>query len=146
MIARTKKKIPQISEGIFGLLVQSIFSPGMTKFDYATPDRFVNMLKIGLKNTKKYFWIANDRIYVTNPDIEKINIVAYFDEDLNPDDFNDCATKPSENSCVNPIDKDFPIPSYLEKSLIDMVNETLSKTYFRHLIDETPNNKDEEKS
>lgn len=147
MVARSKKKIPQISEGIFGLLIQSVFSPGRTKFDYASLDRFVNMLKMNLRNTKKYFWVYDDRIYISDENIEAIDVLAYFDDDFNPAEYSMCKDKDIEDlACVNPLDKEFSIPSYLEKQLLDLVNETLSKTYFRHIVDPQTNFKDEEKS
>ncbi len=144
MIARSKKKIPQISEGIFGLLVQSVFSPGRKRFDYASLDRYVNILDLKLKNTKKYFWIYDDYIYVSDENIEFIDVIAYFDDDFNPSEFSSCVKE--DTSCVNPLDKEFQIPSYLEKQLKDLVNETLNKTYFRHIVDPQTNAKDEEQS
>lgn len=143
MVARTKKKIPKISEGIFGLLIQSVFSPGMTKFDFASVDRFVNILKLGNKNTKKYFWIQDDRIYISNHNIENISVYAYFDEEFSAKDLSECQDKfTDDDTCVNPIDKPFPIPSYLEKNLIDMVNEVINRIYFQHIEDNTTDNKD----
>lgn len=143
MVARTKKKIPQISEGIFGLLIQSVFSPGRRRFDYASLDRFVNILNMKLKNTKKYFWVYDDRIYISDENIEYIDIVAYFDDDFNVSELSACS-KGEDTSCQNPIDKEFQVPSYLEKQVIDLVNETLSKTYFQRDLDVTSNKKDDQ--
>lgn len=144
-VARSKKKIPQISEGIFGLLIQSVFSPGRKKFDEATLDRFINILNMKLKNTKKYFWIHDDRVYVSDESIEYIDFFAFFDEDFNPSEYSACG-KGEDITCVNPLDREFKIPSYLEKQLVDLVNETLNKTYFRHIVDPQTNAKDEERS
>lgn len=145
MVSRSKEKIPQISEGIFGLLIQSVFSPGMTKFDYAPIERFVNILRLGVKSTKKYFWIQNERLYTSNPDIERINFTAYFDDDLNVDYLNSCSStaKRQGGDCINPLDKPFRIPSYLEDALIKMVNDQLLRSYFRHIEDKTPDKKDD---
>lgn len=146
-VSRSEKKLPQISEGIFGLLVQSVFSPGMRKFDYASIDRFVNILKMNLKNTKKYFWIYDDYLYVSDGNIEFIDILAYFDEDIDSSMYSECVKDSDlKNSCINPLDREFPIPQYLEKQLIDLVNKTLSETYFRHIVDPQTNARDEEKS
>lgn len=142
-VARSKKKIPQISEGIFGLLVQSVFSPGRKKFDYAAIDRFVNIMRLGV-GTKKYYWVYDDYLYVSDPDIEFIDIVAYFDDDFNPSEFSTCQV--IDESCINPLDKEFPIPSYLEKNLKELVNDTLNKTYFRHRLDTDSNFKDDQAS
>lgn len=145
IVARSKKKIPQISEGIFGLLIQSVFSPGRKKFDYASLDRFVNILNMKLKNTKKYFWVYDEYLWVSDGEIAYVDVIGYFDDDFNVAEFSACF-KGEDQSCVNPLDKEFPIPSYLEKQLIDLANETLNKTYFRHIIDSQTNAKDEEKS
>ena len=145
MVARSKKKIPRISEGIFGLLIQSVFSPGRRKYDYANLDRFINILKLNLRDTKKYFWIHDDRIWVSDENIENLDILAYFDDDFNQSDYSECK-KNEDVICINPLDKDFLIPSYLEKQLKDLVNETLMKTYFRHIVDPQTNAKDEERS
>lgn len=145
MISRSKKKLPQLSEGVFGLLVQHVFSPGKKRFDYASLDRFVNILKMKLPNTKKYFWFYNDYLYVSDENIEYIEISAYFDEDVKVSKYSACYTG-EDDSCINPLDKEFMIPSYLEKSLKDLVNENLNKTYFRHIVDPQTNFKDEEKS
>lgn len=143
-VSRSKKKIPQISEGIFGLLVQSVFTPGRRKFNEVTLDRFVNILSLKLKDTKKYFWVYDDRIYTSDENIENLDVIAYFDDDFNPDDYSECKKENSEDTnCLNPIDKEFKIPSYLEKQLIDLVNETLNNTFFRHLQDPQVNAKDE---
>lgn len=144
-IARSKEKIPQIAEGIFGLLIQSVFSPGRRKYDYASIDRFINFMSLGLKNTKKYFWIYNDYLYVSDENVEFIDLIAYFDEDFNPATLSACG-KSQDTSCINPLDKEFPIPSYLEKQLIDLVCDTLNKTYFRHIEDQQTNSKDELRS
>lgn len=145
MVARSVKKIPQISEGIFGLLVQSVFSIGRKKFDYASLDRFINILNMNLRNTKKYYWIQNDYIYVSDENIEYISVSAYFDDDFDISLYSACYKGP-DLSCVSPLDKEFQIPAYLEKQLIDLVNDTLNKTYFRHIVDPQTNFKDEERS
>lgn len=145
LVARSKKKIPQISEGIFGLLIQSVFSPGRKKFDYASLDRFVNLLRMNLRDTKKYFWVYDDRIWISDENIENLDIIAYFDDDINIKELSACQ-KDTDDTCVNPLDKEFSLPSYLEKNVIDLVNDTLNKTYFRHIVDPTSDKKDEEKS
>lgn len=145
-IARSKKKIPQISEGIFGLLVQSVFSPGKKKFDYASPDRYVNILRLGLRNTSNYYWIYNDYLYVSDPNIEYIDMLAFFDDEINPADYSGCKKSTQVDCSTNPLDKEFNLPSYLEEAVLSLVDKKLMDTYFRHLVDPQTNFKDEEKS
>ena len=147
-VARSKKKIPQISEGIFGLLVQSVFSPGKKKFDYASPDRYANILRLGLRNTSSFYWIYNDYLYVSDPNIEYIDMLAFFDDEFNPADYSGCK-KPgdtSENCTTNPLDREFNLPSYLEEAVLSLVDKKLMDTFFRHLVDPQTNFKDETKS
>ena len=144
-VSRSKEKLPQISEGVFGLLVQSVFSPGKKRFDYASPDRFVNILKLGLKDTTKYYWIYNDYLYVSDPNISYVDIIAYFEDDFNPADYSSCKSS-TDTSCVNPLDKEFSIPGYLEEILLQLVDKKLMDTYFRHIVDPQTNFKDEEQS
>ena len=148
LISKSVKEIPQISEGIFGLLIQSVYNvDGSVQYKYSTPIRYSNILKLSLKDRLGYYWIVNKHLYISNPDIERINLSAYFDDDnFNPDDFNSCKDKntPSTMDCINPLDKPFKIPSYLEDNLVTMVHDVISKTYKRTDEDVTPNNKDDQ--
>lgn len=142
-VSRSVMKIPQISEGIFGLLVQYIMSPGGKEFKFGTPLRFANTLKLKLATNSSMFWIHNDRIYVSDSELEYINLSAYFDSEPAINLYSSCVDNKEEYSCINPLDKDFKIPSYLEDNLVSMVHKKLSETYFRHIEDHTSNNKDE---
>ena len=147
-VARSKKKIPQISEGIFGLLVQSVFSPGKKKFDYASPDRYANILRLGLRNTSSFYWVYNDYLYVSDPNMEFIDMLAYFDDEINPAEFSACK-KPGDtsgNCATNPLDREFQLPSYLEEAVLSLVDKKLMDTYFRLNVDNTTNFKDEQPS
>lgn len=55
MISRSTLKIPQVSEGIFGVLVQYVFSPGKKEYKYATPMRFANIMKLSLRQNKDFY-------------------------------------------------------------------------------------------
>ena len=92
-----------------------------------------------LKTPQYIYWIKNNYLYVTNPDVEVISISAFFEEDV-PVKLLKCS---STITCNNPLDDEFKFPGYLEKTLKDMVHDQIMKTYFRHLQDPTPNGKDE---
>lgn len=140
-VARSVKKIPQISEGIFGLLVQSVYSPGMSPFNFTTIERYINALKLQLRNTRKFYWVHDGYLYISDSELESVNMLAYFDVDFNPADYSMCQ-EDNDESCINPLDKQFKIPSYLEKTLKDMVNDSLNQIYFRHREDPTPDGND----
>lgn len=139
-IARSKNKIPKIAEGIYGSLIQSVFSlDKKIKFKECTPTRYANILNLKLKQDAKYFWIYDDYLYISDPNIEMVSISAYFEEDV-PDSLSACNT----SICpTNPLDEEFRVPGYLEKDVIDIVYNTISQTYKRSKQDITSDNKDD---
>lgn len=142
-VSRSVHEIPEVAEGIFGLLIQYVSSPGLTQFDPVSLPRFVNLLKLQVKNTKKYFWIHNKRLYVTNPDVEVVNLSVFPEEDFDITTISACPSKKQlVDTCINPLDREFKIPSYLRKTLIDLVSETIGRTYSQHVADSTPNAQD----
>ena len=43
----------------------------------------------------------------------------------------DCGMTPSlDELCKNPLDREFPLPGYLEKQVMDLVTKELLSTYF----------------
>lgn len=147
MISKSKEKIPKVAEGIFGLLVQNCVSiDNMSSFKESTPRRFANALRLGLKGAINVFWIYNGYLYCSNANLEKINFVALFEEDvpaklLCPDC--ECIPNKECDPCVNPLDLPFKCPGYLEKAVKDEVAKKLLSTYFNIQEDVTSNNKDE---
>lgn len=145
-IKRSKHKLPKISEGIYGLLVQAVWSPDkMTRFNESTPTRHANMLKLGLKQRSFFFWLYNGYLYLSDPDVELIAISAYFEEDV-PAHFNCCndGCDDCSKSCPeNPMDLEFKCPGYLEDIVVKAVAETLLKTYKRSKEDNTSDAKDD---
>lgn len=145
-IARSKLEIPKIAEGIFGLLIQMCSSvDNSTKFTEVTPSRYANILKLGLRTKKVYFWIFNRHVYVSNPDTKAVNFFAFFEEDipnslLFPDN---CPCTTNISPCTSILDQEFKCPGYLEKTVKDMVAEGLLKKYFNTGIDKTSDNKDD---
>ncbi len=139
-IARSKEKIPKIAEGIYGSLIQSVFSlDKKIKFKETTPTRYANILNLKLRQPSKYFWLYDDYLYISDPSIEMTSLSAYFEEDV-PDSLHACST---ELCPKNPLDDEFRVPGYLEKDVIDIVYTTISQTYKRSKEDITSDNKDD---
>ena len=54
-----------------------------------------------------------------------------------------CGTNYSlEDICKNPLDKDFSLPGYLEKQVLELTSQKMLSTYFRLKSDITENNVD----
>lgn len=138
-IARSKYKIPKIAEGNYQYVIQGVYSINALggtgkKIKETTVNRYINLLKLPKTKNEDYFWITNEYLYISNPLIEAIRLVAYFEEDVNNDImFSECncGDTPNEDEyCKNPLDKKFSLPGYLEKQVLQLTSETLLKTYF----------------
>ena len=139
-VARSKHKIPRISEGNYQYVIQGVYSINIMggrgkKLKEITINRYVNLLKLPVTKKEEYYWISNNYLYVNNPMIKTVRMVALFEEDvpnelLYPDC--DCGRNvPSiEELCKNPLDKEFFLPGYLEKQVLELTSQKLLSTYF----------------
>jgi hypothetical protein len=145
-IARTKYKIPRILEGNYQYLIQGVYSINALggkgkKIKEITVNRYLNLLKLPIIKKEEYYWIVNDYLYVTNPMVKSIRLAAAFEEDI-PNEIMygecSCGTNVSlDDFCINPLDKPFNLPGYLQKAVLDMVSQKLLSTYFRIKSDTT---------
>lgn len=146
MIARSKFKIPRISEGNYQYLIQGVYSINILggkgkKLKEITVNRYTNLLKLPIIKREEYYFISNDYLYVTNPLIKLIRIAAFFEQDV-PQEimFSDCSCGTAytdEEYCKNPLDRKFGLPGYLEKQVLDLTSQRLLSTYFRIKTDMT---------
>lgn len=144
LIAKSVLKLPVIGENIYGPLVQGVYSiDGTVRFEYADPDRYANLLRLSPKNRDlKYFWIRNGYIYISDPNIVTVKLLAFFEEPITVGNFNcngplDCPD--------NPMDEEFKAPGYLHDDIVKMVRVTLERDYKRSEDDKTVDNNDESK-
>jgi len=137
MIARTKLKIPKIAEGNYQYVIQGVYSINAmsgkgSKLKEITVNRYINLLKLPVVKNESYFWISNDYLYVTNPDIEAIRLVAFFESDV-PNEVlypECCCGVKTPDLCVNPLDKEFSLPGYLRSQVLGLTSQKLLQTYF----------------
>jgi len=140
-IARTKFKLPRISEGNYQYVIQGVYSINVMsgkgkKLKEITINRYLNLLKLPFIKKEEYFWISNGYVYVTNPFVKAIRFVAFFEEDVpNEIMYPECgcgtAQVTLEELCKNPLDKEFALPGYLEKQVLELTSQKLLSTYFR---------------
>ena len=147
-VARSKKKLPRISEGTFGLIIQGVYNVvGSKKLIETNPNRYVNVLKLSLPESNTYYWVLNEYLYVSKPEIEVVRLIAYFDEDVPLDlmmEDCDCGPTKDEVDCTNPLDRTFKCPSYLEDAAVTMASTELLQSYFQIPVDKTSNQIDEQ--
>jgi hypothetical protein len=145
-VARTKFKLPRITEGNYQYLIQGVYSINIMggqgkKLKEITINRYVNLLKLPIIKNEEYYWITNGYLYVNNPLLKGIRLVALFEEDVpNEIMYSPCACGADyteEQLCINPLDKPSPVPGYLEKQVLELTSQKLLSTYFQIKTDIT---------
>jgi hypothetical protein len=156
-VARTTFKIPKIAEGNYQYVIQGVYSINALsgkgkKIKEITINRYINLLRLPYIKNEEYYWITNGYLYVSNPNIQAIRLVAMFEGDV-PNDVLypqncDCGSQgPSdEDWCMNPLDKPYSLPGYLEKQVLELASQKLLSTYFKINDDKTQDNKDDQVS
>lgn len=146
-VARSKYKLPRISEGNYQYVIQGVYSINAMggqgkKLKEITVNRYINLLKLPIIKKEEYYWISNGYLYISNPLLQAIRFVALFEEDV-PNEILypacDCGTPQytTEELCKNPLDKEFALPGYLEKQVLDLTSQKLLQTYFNLKTDMT---------
>jgi len=146
-IARSKYKLPSIAEGNYQYVIQGVYSINAMsgqgkKLKEITINRYINLLKLPIIKKEEYYWISNDYLYVSNPLLKAVRFVALFEQDV-PNEILypecDCGTPQytTEQLCINPLDKEFALPGYLEKQVLELTSQKLLSTYFNLKTDMT---------
>jgi hypothetical protein len=134
-IRRTKKKLPQIEEGLYSYFIQGVFNTSNSEELFPTTIRdFINHGRLRIKTPKKFYTIRNGYLYVLDPDVESVNMYAYFTESIEDLD---------GSSCLSMYDKEFKIAPYLLDSLVQLVNQDLIN-YHKLPTEQEDNNRDEQ--
>lgn len=146
-VARTKFKLPRITEGNYQYVIQGVYSINAMsgrgkKLKEITINRYVNLLKLPIIKKEEYYWISNGYLYVNNPLLKAIRLAALFEEDVpNEIMYPECGCGTPdytpEQLCINPLDKESPVPGYLEKQVLELTSQKLLSTYFKLKTDIT---------
>lgn len=138
-VARSKYKVPRISEGNYQYVIQGVYSINAmggngTKIKEITVNRYLNLLKLPIIKKESYFWISNGYLYVSNPLLQAVRFVAFLEEDVPKDIMYpdcECGTNYTlDEYCMNPLDKQSFVPGYLEQQTLAMTSQKLLQTYF----------------
>lgn len=143
MIAKSVKKLPDIVDSYYNLIIRSVQSvDGKVKFnELNTPERYANLLKLYPKHSPKpYFFMKDGYLYITDPDVEAVSISAIFKGLIDPDEYScqdDCEDK---GKCPkNPLDLEI---KFLPKLEADIVLATYQKLIQREAIPAEKNSGD----
>lgn len=145
-VARSKYKLPRISEGNYQYTIQGVYSINAMsgigkKLKEITINRYTNLLKLPIIKREEYYWIMNGYLYISNPLLQAIRISAFFEQDI-PNEIMypecGCGIEPTnEEWCINPLDKEYACPGYLEKQVLELTSQKLLQTYFAIKTDMT---------
>jgi hypothetical protein len=148
-VARSRFKLPRISEGNYQYLIQGVYSINAMsgagkKLKEITINRYINLLKLPIIKNEEYYWIMNGYLYVSNPLLQAIRISAFFEQDIpNEIMYPECGCgdrEPTDEEwCKNPLDKEYALPGYLEKQVLELTSQKLLSTYFTLKTDLTDN-------
>ena len=112
------------------------------RFKEITINRYLNLLKLPIIKNEQYYWIANGGyLYINNPLLKATRLSAFFEEDV-PNEilYPECGCGnvqyPIEELCMNPLDKEYGCPGYLEKQVLELTSQKLLSTYLFGLIKE----------
>lgn len=151
-VARTRYKIPRISEGNYQYLIQGVYSINAmggtgTKLKEITINRYTNLIKLPIIKKEEYYWILNDYLYVNNPMLQAIRLAACFEQEvpnevMYPESGCGGCGPTDEDWCMNPLDKPFSLPGYLEKQVLDLTSQKLLSTFFQLKTDVASDNLD----
>jgi len=147
-VARSRFKLPRIGEGNYQYLIQGVYSINAMggngkRFKEITINRYLNLLRLPIIRNEQYYWIANGGyLYISNPNLKASRISAFFEEDI-PNEilFPECGcgsvNYSTDQLCMNPLDKEFGCPGYLEKQVLELTSQKLLSTYFNIKTDQT---------
>lgn len=144
-IGKSKEPLPKIGENIYGLLIQGVYSiDKKVRFDYIDPNRYISFLNLYPNSKKKFFWVMNKHLYITDPNIEVVALSAFFEEDIN-EALYDCNCADDKNCPTNPLDLEFKCPGFLLNNVLTITRDNLSRTYKQSVADTQEDNFDQSK-
>jgi len=145
-IARSRFKLPRIAEGNYQYIIQGVYSINAMsgqgkKLKEITINRYVNLLKLPIIKNESYYWIMEGYLYISNPLLKAIRISALFEDDV-PNDllYPECCCGENivtEDFCMNPLDKPYGLPGYLQTQVLELTTKKLMSTYFATKTDLT---------
>jgi hypothetical protein len=112
------------------------------KLKEITINRYTNLLKLPYIKKEEYYWIINGYLYISNPLLQAIRISAMFEEDvpnqiLYPESGCGDCNPSNEDLCMNPLDKPYALPGYLQSQVLELTSKKLLSTYFQLKTDMT---------
>lgn len=134
-VARSKYRLPKIAGSNYGLNIEGVRTMQNIKMQPSTPSQYENIVKLKLRNNNIYYWVFNDHLYVSSPDIALVSITALFEGEVE-DYLLKCGDTDEDDCPENPYDQDFKAPSYMLADIKKETESLLLATYKRSIDDQ----------
>lgn len=132
-VAKSRQPIPEIESGLYGYLIQRITPvDGSRDFNITTARDYNNIINLKYAGNNIYCWIQNGYLYISNPEIEKANIYAYFSD----------YTPSTEDGCPSTYDRIFLCPEWLLDEVMEVLSKELQNLH-NYRDDQGSDNKDD---
>lgn len=102
-----------------------------------SPARYSNVLKLYPKTKKKYYFIYNKHLYITDPDIEMVSVSAFFRDIVDPAEYS--CNKNQVVCPTNPLDFEFKSLPKLEDDIVRICYQELAETFLSTREDRSSN-------
>jgi len=122
-IKRTKDKLPQLFDGMFGPVLRTVSSiDGETELMSTEPGTYVSMTKTtNFKyNKRKYFWYLNGYLYFPDVQWDAVKVEGIFEGTIS------AYTCDKEDDCLVKQDEQLPFPEYLFSEIEQFVLQELT--------------------
>lgn len=130
LIAESVLELPTIVETYYEMAIRYVRSIDrkneFKRLD--NPQRLANLLVIyPNKPLDNFYWVQNNRLYITNPNIEKVALSAFFKGIVDTSKF--CCGEGEE--CFKPLDEEFHTIPKLEDDITRITSELIMNTFKR---------------
>lgn len=140
-VSRSIEKLPPVVECSYNNATQGVWTiDKKIRFDEMDVYRFANAKALNSKKDIKAFWLVNNYLYISKPDIETVSGAFYFVDFIDPRTIG-CGTRPT---CpVNPMDLEFKtLPGRIE-DIVTITYKKILETYKGSKEDSTDDDKDD---
>ncbi len=148
-LMRSIDPIPSLLEANSGPAIQGIYPiDGSLKIFYGTRNDMLRKLKRDFLSPNGQAFIENGILYLYNLDIEAVKITAFFRDPEEVSVMNECRALGGNCndtqllSCLNYLELDYPIPSYLENDILLAARDRFLIQYLKLPIDEENDSKE----
>ena len=121
---RSKEKLPAMTDMDNGPLIRLISTLDYSqKVHRSQPDLYTNMANSsGFEyNTRRYYWIIDEYLFIPNVDWEAVRIQAMFDDDISPE----LCHIGDQTICIAAQDRDLSIPEHLFSEIENLVRQEI---------------------